>query len=562
MDKFAKLCSALEKESSTLNKISIISDYLKTIETEQDLYLTCIYLSGQIYPISEEKTINVGIALIKKSIIQLFNLKEQDWNDFYKKHRELGDTIEDIFNNFEIKKNSEILLSEFEATKELSLQDFKVICDNLYKNTRSTIKIEILKDLFKNLTSLSAKYIARLLAQNLRIGVQESTIESAISKAFDIPKSQISQVNFYLGNIGEVALRAKQKNFENIEFKLFHPIKPMLATAETSIEDIFLRMGQEIWAEYKYDGIRAHVHKNKNKVKIYSRDLKDITNQFPEIVNFFSEIENKNPELKKFLLDGEIVAYQNNKIMPFAYLQKRLGRKEKIEQEATINPTIFIAYDILLINNEVLFDTNLKNRREKLVKNFEKTELLFSTLQIIKNKDDFKKFFDQSRKEGREGLMIKNPNSKYEPGKRGLNWLKYKETLETLDVVITQAEYGEGKNSQYLSMFTIGVWDEKKENILIIARVSSGASEEDLQNLTKLIPSISTETLENGYKVEPKIILEVGYENIQVSDRFTSGFALRFPRIIRIREDKNLEEINTIKDVKKIYNTIKGLTTK
>lgn len=563
MNDFAKICYELENQSSILKKVSIIAQYLKSLESQEELYLASIYLSSNIYPVSSNKVINVGLGLIRKSIIELFGISIEIWNKYYKKHREIGNVIEDIFKSEKTKlKSSSELFNDNKNNVNKSLIEFKKVCDQLNENSKNKIKIEILKNLFKELSPLTAKYIARLLTENLRIGVQESTIEVSISKAFDIPKSKISHTNFYIGNIGEVAVRAKQKNFENIEFQLFHPIKPMLATAETNIEDIFSRMGDEVWAEYKYDGIRAHVHKNIDKVKIYSRDLKDITNQFPEIVNFFKDIEKKNSKLEKFLLDGEIVAYQNNKIMPFAYLQRRLGRKDKIEEEANCNPTIFIAYDILVINDKTLFESKLKDRRKILIEYFKNSNLVFSTQKIITNKNEFKEFFNEARKEGREGLMIKNPDSKYEPGKRGLSWLKYKQTLETLDVVILQAEYGEGKNSKYLSMFTIGVWDEKKENILPIARVSSGASEEDLEYLTKLIPKISTEVLENGYKLEPKIILEVGYENIQISDRFNSGYALRFPRIIRIREDKTLEEINTINDVKNIYSKIKGLTTK
>ncbi len=591
MELFANTCELLTNESSTLKKIEIISQALKQIEDVQDLKLFCLYLTGLIYPLSIQKNINVGKALIRDAACLITGLSNQEWSKVYRKFGEIGKTVEYILENLNKKKDTQtILFSNLEAPQFeykprdfISLRDISAYIDRLSNISGNIAKTNIIAELLSLLKPLHAKYVVKLLIGNLRIGVQESTVEAAIAKAFDIDKNKVSELNFYLGNIGEVAVRCREKHFDNIKFSLFHPIKAMLASAELDIEEIFQRMYEKpknidpqiveniqkellqgVWVEYKYDGVRAHIHKQGDRVEIFTRDLKRITDQFPEIVQFFRDmkLEPQNTDIS-FLLDGEIVPYKNNQIYPFAYIQRRLGRKENINDEVINNPATFIAYDLLYLNGDTLFEIPLFERRNLLEKYFANTSILLSTQKIVKDKNEFIEFFRQSKREGREGVMVKHIFSPYESGKRGLMWLKYKQTLEPLDVVILEAEYGEGKNAKYLSSFTFGVWDQNKTTLLPIGKVSSGASEDELEYFTKYLPKIAVEVSPNGYKVRPEVILEVGFENIQISNRYASGFAVRFPRILRIRTgDKPLDEINTIEDVRKIYEQIKGLTTK
>lgn len=592
MELFAKTCELLTKESSLLKKIEIISQALKKINDKKELELFCLYLTGLIYPLSVQKNINVGKALIRDAACLIAGLSNEEWSKVYRKFGEIGKTIEYILENITKQKETQVailfnspeaLQFEYKPQDNITLQDISLYIERLSNISGNIAKTNIIAELLSLLKPLHAKYVVKLLIGNLRIGVQESTVEAAIAKAFDINKNKVSELNFYVGNIGEVAIKCREKQFDNIKFSLFHPIKAMLASAEVDIEEIFQRMSEKpknvdprivekipeellegVWVEYKYDGIRAHIHKQEDRVEIFTRDLKRVTDQFPEIVRFFREmkLESQNPETS-FLLDGEIIPYKDNQIYPFAYIQRRLGRKENINDEVINNPTAFIAYDLLYLNGDTLFEIPLFGRRNLLENYFVNTGLLFSTRKIVKDKSEFIEFFRQSKREGREGVMVKHIFSQYEAGKRGLLWLKYKQTLEPLDVVILEAEYGEGKNAKYLSSFTFGVWDHNKTTFLPIGKVSSGASEDELEYFTKYLPEIAVEELPNGYKVQPEVILEVGFENIQISNRYTSGFAVRFPRILRIRTgDKPLEEINTIEDVKKIYEQIKGLTTK
>jgi len=568
MKLFSQTCENLLNESGSLNKIEIISNALKKTKTNEEVYLFCLYLTGQIYPASIQKTINVGKALLRDAVINLIGITKEEWERKYREYGETGEAVFALLSETSFKKSnknsvdSALLVIEkkyqYSPKENFSLDELSKYIDRLSETSGSLAKVDILTELLSNLSPLDAKFACKLLLQNLRIGVQEATVEAAIAKAFEVEKKQVSHLNFYLGNIGEVAIRCKNKNFSDVEFRLFHPIKAMLASAEVEVDEIFKRMNGEVWAEYKYDGVRAHIHKKDQRVEIYTRDLKRITDQFPDIVDYFLNIRPDN-----FLIDGEIVPFSGGTIHPFAYVQKRLGRKEGLEEEVKNNPAAFIAYDFLYYNNQVLFDMTLKDRRNLLERVFSNENMMFSSKKVVKTSDEFLDFFRKSKQEGREGLMIKNPESKYESGKRGIHWLKYKQTLDPLDVVIMIAEFGEGKNAKYLSSFTFGVWDEKKENIIPIGRVASGATEDDLKNFTEYLPTISKEKIPNGYKVQPMAILEVGFENIQQSDRYSSGYAVRFPRILRNRTgDKPLDEISTIDDVKRIYRLIEGKTTK
>jgi DNA ligase-1 len=584
---FAELCDILSKKSGSLKKIELISDSIKEVSDEGELYLFAIYLTGRIYPSNIQKTINIGKALIRDAIVKLSGITKEDWDMQIREYGESGEAVcfilENLIKNETLNKNElfDATSTVYKPNLGFSLQEFANYIDKLVETSGNHAKVDILTELFSQLPPIYAKYGVKIILQNLRIGVQEATVETAIAKAYDIDKKVISKANFYLGDIGEIVVRAKKNDFTNINFKLGHPIKAMLASAEVDVDEIFKRMNGNVWCEYKYDGVRAHIHKLGDVVKIFTRDQKRITEQFPEIVEFYKNIKPDN-----FLIDGEIVPFKGGSIQPFAFVQKRLGRKEKLEEEVLENPTVFIAYDFLFYEGETLFEESLETRRGKLEevfgecgqKIYERKNFLrkydlhyffvhgykyFQLIFFVHRISDFHDFFRKSKEEGREGLMVKNPKSTYESGKRGIHWLKYKQTLDPLDVVIIQAEYGEGKNSKYLSSFTFGVWDERKENLVPVGRVASGTTEADLQHFTKILPEIAKDKLPNGFKVKPQEILEVGFENIQISNRYSSGWAVRFPRLLRIRTgDKPLDEISTISDIKRIYEEIKGKTTK
>ncbi|MFW5720189.1 MAG: ATP-dependent DNA ligase [Candidatus Dojkabacteria bacterium] len=547
MKLFAQTCETLSTESSSLQKVETIAQALKSIPNDQELGLFCLYLTGSVYPVSIQKTINVGKAWLRDAACMLLGISKEQWSEAYAAFGETGEVIESLLQRYEkLELNMGLdIATPGDKNNAISLLVLAEYIELLNENSKSSVKVLIIADLLSRLTPLEAKYAAKLLLQRMRIGVQEASVEDGIAKAFDVDKKQVKHLNFYLGDIGEVAVRCKDKNFEDIEFRLFHPIKAMLASAEVDVEDIFKRMGDQVWAEYKYDGMRAHIHGEGGRIEIYTRDLKRVTDQFPEVVEHMKPLSLKMP----FLVDGEIVPYKDGEIKAFADLQKRLGRKEKINEAARDNPTAYIAYDLLYLNRETLFGLTLQERRNKLEETFG-SDVMYSTKEVVSNSDAFLAFFRKSKEEGREGLLVKNPSSHYESGKRGIHWLKYKQTLDPLDVVVLEAEFGEGKNAKYLSNYIFGVWNHDRTELVPIGRVYSGIKEDELKHYTAYLPTIATEKTVKGYKLEPKEIFEVGFENIQKSERYTSGYAVRFPRILRIRTgDKPLDEISTIGDV-------------
>ncbi len=555
LDLFLETIKKLEITNSTNEKIDIIADALRQINIDEELLLFSRYLCGIIYPSYSPKKINLGTKLLIQAIIKAYKLDKDTFQKFFKGSEDISECISKIHSQCELSIRESLIFSDKSIPK--SLHDIQILFDEISNISSNIQKVNFTIDLIFTLPLDILLIVIKILTNTLRIGIKEAIVEKSISRAFNKNIQKIQEANFYLGDIGEVAVHAKNNTLYKIKFRLFHPIKVMLASSQETIDEIFERMGNNVWCEYKYDGIRAHIHKDRTRVEIYTRDLKNITNQFPEIVKFFQYINQSD-----FLIDGEIVPFQNNKIMQFSLLQKRLGRKERIEKEAEQNPCIFIAYDIIYNEGELVTNLPLHKRRELLENKFSSSGLLFSKYKIVNTKEEFIDFFKESKKEGREGLMIKKIDSIYESGKRGINWIKYKETLDPLDVVIVKAEWGEGKNSKYLSQYTFAVWDEKKENLVEIGKVYSGATEELLEELTKKLQKHAIKELENGYEVKPIIILEVAFENIQKSDRYNGGYAVRFPRILRDRTgDKSIDEINTIDDVKHLYNKLQQKST-
>lgn len=556
---FAKTCSLLEKESSNLKKVEIISENVLKFNSQEEMALFCVYLTGNVYPSNIQRSIHVGKAWVRDAVINITNKSKQEWNDQYREYGDIGLCTESLLSdNISTQNNiiSDDKAYDKSSLKEVPLTELKELIEDLYRNSSSKKKTQLIADFLIKLSPQESKYLVKLLTGRLRIGVQEASVENSISKAFGIESKKVKQLNFYLGDIGEVAVRCKERDFENVEFRLFHPIKAMLASSEVEIEDMFKRFGDKIWTEYKYDGMRAHIHYEKDQVEIFTRDLKNVTSQFPEVVEKIKKASHSIKEIESFLIDGEIVAFQEGKVMPFSYLQKRLGRKENIDKIAKENPCDFIAYDFLYFNKETLFEYPLKERREKLEQIFN-SQLMYSSKAVVSSKEEFRKFFQSAKTLNLEGVMIKGAESKYESGKRGIQWLKYKETLDPLDVIVLSAEYGEGRNAKYLSNLTFGVLNKENKEITPIGRVYSGLTEEQLKELTPRFLNIQTEKIENGVNLKPEVILEVGFENIQKSERYSSGYAVRFPRVLRERTgDKPLDEISTLSDVENAFKKI------
>jgi len=360
----------------------------------------------------------------------------------------------------------------------------------------------------------------------------------------------VAYANMLLGDIGETAVRARSADLRDVQMRLFHPIKFMLATPAADLTDIARTMPSEFLVEDKFDGIRAQAHVKDERVAIYSRTMDEITHRFPELLE---------PLLKlpvDVIIDGEIVPANDRVILPFSELQKRLGRKNVGSQLLIAVPVILVAYDLLYANGKVLIDDPLSQRRETLAKLLPASgPLRMSDGKLFEETAMLDAEFDAARARGNEGLMIKSPASVYKPGRRGRDWLKLKRAIATLDVVVTAVEVGHGKRRTLLSDYTFAVRrSAEDEELLNIGKAYSGLTDRELTELTEWFRGHTLQEFAHGRVrvVEPKIVIEVTFDLVQPSKRHKSGFALRFPRIVRLRPDKLVSEIDTLDTVKKL----------
>jgi DNA ligase-1 len=388
--------------------------------------------------------------------------------------------------------------------------------------------------------------------------LREGLVEEAIAKAFGASLEQVREANMLLGDIGETALLASRNELARAELSLFRPIKCMLATPEPTAEAVWERFaeaagtGRElassepatVYLEDKFDGIRAQLHRSAQQVEIFSRDLRRITGQFPELAD---EARNFREEL---IIDGEIIAFEKGRGLTFFDLQKRLGRRSEgpdlFARAAADVPVAFVIFDLLWLNGRSLLKTPLHERRRHLSSVRLPSHFQIARIMPAHSAAEIEQTFQQARRRLNEGLMIKDPESFYLPGNRGMFWFKLKKELATLDVVVVGAEFGHGKRNNVLSDYTFAVRDESTGKLLPIGKAYSGLTDVEIEELTEHFKQ-NTITDHGRYReVKPDVILEVAFNSIQPSPRHASGLALRFPRIKAIRRDKNVDSIDTL----------------
>ncbi|HEX6179393.1 MAG TPA: ATP-dependent DNA ligase, partial [Thermoanaerobaculia bacterium] len=391
-------------------------------------------------------------------------------------------------------------------------------------------------------------YIVKILTRELRIVLVEGLVESSIAKAFGRKLDAVRQANMFTGDIGATALLARSDALETVKMSLFHPFAFMLAQPEEDPAEIVAALGAGAIADDKYDGIRAQIHTDGSEVRIYSRTLDNVTHRFPEIEAAAKELG------RSAILDGESVAF-SDRILPFAIIQKRLGRRQVSAKLLADAPVVFFAFDLLYLDGEALFEVALKERlaklRELVAPGRPGPSLTLGMTEVVRDAAHIDELFDAARVRANEGLVVKDPESLYTPGRRGKSWLKYKKALATLDCVVTYAQWGNGKRRSVLSDLTFAVWRDRE--LVNIGKAYSGLTDVEIAEMTKHFLETQIEQHGPVFRVQPTIVLEIAFDRIQESTRHKAGYALRFPRIVRIRDDKKLDEISTIDDVRRIY---------
>jgi DNA ligase 1 len=555
---FVNLCELVRLTKSKNMKVRLLSKYLSSMDNES-LSIAVLFLSNRIFPLGSKFAINVGFSTIMQTLSEISFLDRDQIHQSYLQYGDMGALAEYAVS----KKHTVSLIQQQPLTLSIIYDRFEEIFDTIGSDS-SKVKKNILKGLFLDCLPLEAKYLTKIINGEMRIGLTEGSVEVGVSLAFNVELGKIREAMLVSGDISQVALLAKRGLLYTAVIKPLQPIGYMLADVMFSADEIINYFQKPLICEYKYDGVRAQMHKSGQQVKLFSRKMTDITNAFPELVNasinskLLSSMENID-----FILDGEIMAFRNGKPLHFQKLQKRLRRKNVTGQIIVDVPVVYAVFDIAFINEEQTIMSPLKQRKEILSTILFKEPIINAKQNVVNTAQKIIAMFEESRDIGYEGLVLKDPNSQYHPGKRGRYWIKLKQELDTIDAVIVMAEYGHGKRAGVLSDYTFAVQDENNSNQLrIIGKAYSGLTDKEINTITKKLRSIMIKDDRYGIVVKPELILEISFDSIQKSERHDSGFALRFPRIKNIRTDKNVTDIDTLQKVRRIYENQKYLNAK
>ena len=593
MQRLATASEAIAGTTKKLLKTGIVADYLKS-RTNDEAAVSAVFLSGRAFPAWEETTLQVGGRALWRIVAELAGKDEGELTESYRRHGDLGAVAGEV-------------LPE-RPGQGLGVLEVAATFRHIAAARGPMAKAAIVRDLVARATPLEAKYIVKIMTGDLRIGLKESLVEDAIARAYGTTLAEVQRANMLLGDIGEAVRLASEGRLSQARMRLFHPLGFMLASPIESPE-AGLSYFADAAVEDKYDGIRAQAHVADGEVKLFSRTRDEITESFPELPGALARLP------QDAILDGEIVAWEYPKDLsntlqvvdeaaseaseqkavdlgrarPFSVLQQRLGRKKVSDKMLREIPVAFLAFDVLYAGGEVVMDRTLRERAEILdallaadrktthhrvaeAQRKSKQEMLVFTdseaedenqawaASIIRapvfrvsSAEELDELFAAARARGNEGLMIKDLNSPYTPGKRGKSWLKMKRELATLDVVVTAVEYGHGRRIGVLSDYTFAVWDTNKDKLVNIGKAYSGLTDVEIAEMTQWFLGHTME--DQGFRlvVEPKVVLEVAFNNMMQSDRHESGYALRFPRIVRLRPDKSAAEADTIERAREIY---------
>jgi DNA ligase-1 len=538
LERFAEVAEEVAATTKKLKKASLLGNYLSQLD-DADLGRAARYFAGHQFASNDARTTNVGGSIITSALSEATGLSNEDLYPIYVRLGDAGETAEEAVTKAGHYHEATITLAETES-----------IITRLSETRGIKNKTRLLVVVLGHATPLEAKYLIKLLAGDLRIGLREGLVEDAIARVFEKPLSQVAKVNMLLGDIGETAVRARANDLQAVNMRLFHPIKFMLATPAADLADIARTMPDEFFVEDKFDGIRAQAHMKDGRVEIYSRTMDEITHRFPELVSPLKDLG------VEAVIDGEIVPARDERILPFSELQKRLGRKTIGADLLTEVPVIFVAYDLFYAQGQVLTETSLEDRRSILERiappNGTVRVSLAKRFHDVAALDEE---FDQARARGNEGLMVKSPASFYKPGRRGREWMKLKRAIATLDVVVTSVEVGHGKRRNLLSDYTFAVRrSEETDELLNIGKAYSGLTDLELTQMTEWFTQHTIQEFAHGRVrlVEPSVVIEVTFDRVQESKRHKSGYALRFPRILRLRPDKKPNEADTLETVQKL----------
>ena len=546
---FKALTELLEKVEATKKRtqtVALVADFLKTLQLEE-LEPAISMILGRAFPKWSQKTLDVSWQTLNTV---LRRITQADWSVFseaFSRTGDIGDAAKALFGKAKMKRQSTLI------AKQLTISEVRSSLEAIAAASGSGSKqkkTRLIETLFSRADPTEAKYLVKILIGEMRTGFHEGLMEQAIAKILDVPLKTVQHANMALGDIGEVAAQGQtnKEDLSNLGFRVFRPVKLMLAQIADNVDQALNEHGGETAFEYKYDGARVQIHKRGDEVKVFSRRLTDVTTSLPEIV----ETVKTNVVANEAIVEGEVIAVDSQGYpIPFQHLMRRFKRVHGIADTAERIPLQLFLFDILYITGESLIGLPYTKRRQILSENTGKIRL---TRQIVTNKPDVATaFLKEAINAGQEGLMAKKLDSPYTPGNRGKRWFKIKTILEPLDLVITAAEYGYGRRHGWLSDYYLAARDAETGEFLDLGKTFKGLTDAEIVEMTSRLKTLALNEDRWRVIVEPKIVVEVAYNEIQRSPTYKSKMALRFARITRIRDDKSPEDADTIQRVREIY---------
>lgn len=542
---FGDLCRLVGETSSRVAKAGFLANYLKNLVEDRDLRLAAVWLTGEALPRKAgRRALHVGAATIRRALVSLPNVRED-------RYREISLSQNDTA------RTARLVLQEIPLQPQpVDLQGLEAFFLELFRATGSLERIERLAARLATLHPVEGETVVKLLTGDLRIGLKEGLVEDAIAAAFGADPAAVRHTHMLTGDIGETAVMARHGKLGEARLRPLVPVKCMLASPlERDAEDdrpLFekLPFTPPFWLEPKYDGIRGQLHKLGNEVALFSRDLRPL-DEFPELLAAARSLPGD------FILDGELIAFAEGRKLGFADLQKRLGRRLthgdlflNDEGHDAAVPLRFIAFDLLWSDGDDLLALPLRDRRMRLDAMQLASPFEGIALHPAGNAGEIETAFKAALQHGHEGLIAKDPDSSYSPGRRGKSWIKLKGVMPTLDCVVVIAEQGHGKRSDVLSDYTFAVRDEANDQLRVIGKAYSGLTDDEIEDLTEHFKKTTIRKDRRRHHVEPQIVLEIAFDAIRASTRHDSGLALRFPRIKAIRHDKTLADIDTLQSAK------------
>jgi DNA ligase-1 len=547
---FKSLSELLEKIGATKKQIEIINltaNFLKTLSPEEIKSATNMMV-GRAFPKYDQKTLDVSWSTLIQVLTHTSQYDWSLWRQTMLATGDVGSATKAVLEQTKTKKQMQL------TEKSLTIDEVRLTLEAIARVSGAgsrTKKERLVATLFSQASPLEAKYLVKIFTGEMRTGLYEGLMEQAVAKAFDVPFQKVQHSSMVLGDIGEVAEVLKTQGsdgFDRVDFRVFRPVKLMLAQTVSTIDEALTTHKGISAFEYKYDGARVQIHKQNGEVQIFSRRLTNVTASLPEIV----EITEQNITTPSAIVEGEVVALDNSGFpIAFQHLMRRFRRTRDVAEMAQRIPLTLYLFDILYLNGESLITKPYADRRKILEGN---TGKIYLSKQIITSqREEADVFLTEATAAGHEGLMAKKLDSPYTPGRRGKKWLKIKTVLDTLDLVITAAEYGYGRRKDWLSDYYLAARDPETGEFLNLGKTFKGLTDAEIIEITN---QLKTSTIEHeGHRVVviPKIVVEVTYNEIQRSPKYKSQMALRFARITRIRYDKSPQEADTISKVKRIY---------